>query len=154
MKKLNGEMKLSGVKFSLSLSIGEISFKEESTRKDSTDKRNFKHNVAKDVKLSLNSETEEIILSLEGLNDMIKEAVKDTVQAIKEVAEPVEDEKLNFCRDYLEGSIKPRTDKEYKNALKRYFGYTTEYLNNPDHSPEALLRREAKNYLVKRINTK
>ncbi len=138
---------MTGVKLSLNLNIGEMSFKSESNRKD--DKRNFSHNKVNDIKLSLNEEINEISFTLEGLNDIIQNAVKQVVERSKEVAEPVvePDDKLDFCRDFIEGSIRPRSDKEYKNALKRYFQYTSEELDNLQHSPEALLRMKCVQYL-------
>ena len=153
MKKLNTTISMKNIKASLNINIGEISFKEESTRKGQDEKRNFSHKVAKDIKISLNSETEEIVFDIEALNNAIKEAVKDTVQAIEEVAEPVDNnEKLiiSFCRDYLEGVRKPQSDAEYKKLLNVYFGYSIQELDNLQHSPEALLRRECKNYLVRK----
>lgn len=153
MKKLNITITMKNVKASLNINIGEISFKEESTRKAQDFKRVFNHKVAKDIKISLNSETEEIVFDIEALNNAIKEAVKDTLEAVEETAEAVElsDDKLKFCEDYLRGNTKPKSDAEYRILLNVYFGYDIEEIKNLQHSPEALLKRECKQYLIKRI---
>ena len=143
---------IKGIKISLNLNIAEISFKEEYSRQQDNDlKRNFKHNKASDIKLSLNSEIDEI--TIEELEELVKEVKNEVVKNIKEQTEAVElsDDKLKFCEDYLRGNTKPKSDREYRTLLSIYFGYSTEELNNLQHSPEALLKREAKNYLVKRI---
>ena len=142
---------IKGIKISLNLNIAEISFKEEYSRKQNNDlKRNFKHNKASDIKLSLNSEIDEI--TIEELEELVKEVKNEVVKNIKEQAEAVEDEdeKVKFCEDIIRRNRKIKSTKEYIELLNEMFGY--QYVEGEnEHSPEALLRRECKNYLVKRI---
>lgn len=156
MKKLNTTITMKNVKASLNINIGEISFKEESTstRKAQDSKRVFNHKIAKDIKLSLNTETEEIVFDIEALNDTIKEAVKDTVKNIEEVAEPVEgavqDTMIKDCEEILRRERKIKSNKEYIQLLDSMFGY--QYVEGEDiHSPEALLRNKCKRYLIRKI---
>lgn len=147
--KTNGTIK--GIKLSLNLNIGEVSFKEEYNRKQNEDvKRNFKHNVAKDIKLSLDTEIEEI--TIEELDKVVKEIKQEVVKNIKETAKPVDSDVMaSFCESVLRRERKITSHAEYKRLLIVYFNYSEDQLDNLQHSPEALLRRECKKYLVKRI---
>ena len=154
MKKLNGTIKMTGVKFNLNINVAEISFKEEYSRKSQDMKRNFSHTKATDIKISLDEEVEEITFTMDALNDMIKEAGKQVLESVKEVAEPVEAQQpgmIRFCYEILSDKIVPSA-KDARAYLKVNFNYTDSQLDGRDVI--CLLRRECKHYLVKEIESR
>lgn len=160
MKKLNGTITMKNVKATLNLNIGEISFKEESSRKDV--KRNFKHNKAVDVKLSLDETVDEMIFDIQALNDIIKESGKQIVETVKEAAQPVEApavkqvdierDKIKLCYNVLSEDRNQLSAKEARELLVKNFNYLDSQLDGRDVI--SLLRAECKHYLVREIQSR
>ena len=103
----------------------------------------------------LTEDNEEI--TIEELDEVIKEIKQEVVKNIKESAKPVEPvennqniDMINFCKEVLKRNRNVvNSDEDYRRALNVYFNITEEDIK--EHSPEALLRRECKRYLLKEI---